>query len=101
MIRALWGALRAAFRRAFVPAAAVVAFAMNPSAPSFADDGATHVLDIPAEDLGSALNALAAAANEQVLFSRDVVAGLRSSAVKGEYTTDTALTILLRGSGLE
>lgn len=74
---------------------------MNPSSPSFADDGATHVLDIPAEDLGSALNALAAAANEQVLFSRDVVAGLRSSAVKGEYTTDTALAILLRGSGLE
>lgn len=101
MIRALWGALRAALRRALVPAAAVFAFAMNPSSPAFADVGGTHVLDIPAEDLGRALNALAAAANEQVLFSRDVVAGLRSVEVKGEYTTDAALAILLRGSGLQ
>ncbi|MEJ0038324.1 MAG: secretin and TonB N-terminal domain-containing protein [Gammaproteobacteria bacterium] len=78
-----------------------MAFAISHSTPAFADDVATHTLDIPAQDLGNALNALAAAANEQVLFSKEVVAGLRSTAVKGEYTTDAALGLLLQGSGLE
>src|SRR5687767_6698659 len=48
----------------------------------------THQLDIPAQDLGAALKALGAAANEQVLFSDDVVAGLHSPQVKGEFSTD-------------
>ncbi|MEJ1965517.1 MAG: TonB-dependent receptor [Gammaproteobacteria bacterium] len=101
MVRGLWDAIRDAFCRAFVAAAAVAALALCPCGPAFADDAATHALDIPVQDLGAALSAFAAAANEQVLFSRDVVAGLCSTAVKGEYTTDAALAILLHGSGLE
>lgn len=61
----------------------------------------THRLDIPAQDLGAALKAFGAAANEQVLFSDDVVAGLHSPQLKGEYSTDEAVTLLLKGSGLK
>src|SRR5580700_533475 len=57
-------------------------------------------LDIPAQDLGSALRELSADANEQVLFSQAVVAGRRSNKLRGDYTTDTALAILLDGSDL-
>lgn len=60
----------------------------------------THRFDIPAEDLSSALKALGAMANIQVLFSEDVVAGRRSAALKGDYTTEAALRILLDHSGL-
>lgn len=61
----------------------------------------THQLDIPAQDLGAALKALGAAANEQVLFSNDVVTGLHSPHLKGEYSTDEAFMLLLKGSGLK
>src|ERR1700735_2653750 len=57
-------------------------------------------LDIPAQDLGSALRELSADANEQVLFSQALVAGRRSNKLRGDYTTDTALAILLDGTDL-
>src|SRR6201985_2917171 len=57
-------------------------------------------LDIPAQDLGSALKELSADANEQVLFSESVVAGRRSNKLRGDYTTDDALAILLQGTDL-
>jgi len=59
-----------------------------------------YQLDIPAQDLGSALKALGGTANEQVLFSEQAVAGKRSAPLKGEYSTEQALTLLLEGSGL-
>lgn len=65
-----------------------------------AELGATHEFNIPAQALASALNALAAAANERVLFSGDLVAGLRSPQVTGTYTTDGAIAALLKGSAL-
>ena len=58
-------------------------------------------LDIPAQDLGSALKALSAVANEQLLFSDAVVAGHSSGRLKGEFTIDDALAILLKGSDLK
>src|SRR6266853_6413033 len=61
----------------------------------------TYPLNIPAQDLGSALKTFGVAVNEQILFSNDVVTGLRSTAVKGEYTTKAAISILLKGSGLQ
>ena len=86
--------------RAPLLAALAAAVVLSASHPASADP-ATHHLDIPAEDLASALKALGAATNEEVLFSADVVAGLRSTELKGEYTTDAALAILLKGSGLK
>ncbi|HWS61355.1 MAG TPA: STN domain-containing protein, partial [Steroidobacteraceae bacterium] len=61
----------------------------------------TYPLNIPAQDLGSALKTFGVAVNEQILFSNDVVTGLRSTEVKGEYTTKAAISILLKGSGLQ
>jgi iron complex outermembrane recepter protein len=61
---------------------------------------ATFRFDIPVQSLGSAIKALGTAANEQVLFSDDVVAGRRSTELKGEYTVIAAIKVLLKGSGL-
>ena len=71
------------------------------AAPPAQAPAVTHQLNIPPQDLGVALKALGAAANEQVLFSEDVVAGLRSTEVKGAYSTEEAVTLLLKGSGLK
>ena len=68
--------------------------------PDLSIAGPKIQLDIPAQDLGSALKALSAAANEQLLFSDEVVAGHTSVALKGTFTTDDALAILLKGSDL-
>jgi iron complex outermembrane recepter protein len=78
---------------------ALFAFAVSPPTPAMADP--TYRLDIPAQDLGSALKSLGAAADLQVLFSQDLVAGRRSTAVKGEYTASAAVAILLKASGLQ
>jgi outer membrane receptor protein involved in Fe transport len=59
-----------------------------------------HELYIPTQPLSEALKALSAAANEQLLFSQELVAGKQSVAVSGAYTTDQALELLLAGSGL-
>jgi outer membrane receptor protein involved in Fe transport len=58
-------------------------------------------LSIPTQPLSEALKALSAAANEQLLFSQDLVAGKQSVALSGAYTTDQALDLLLAGSGLK
>ncbi len=57
-------------------------------------------LDIPPQDLDESLRALGLAADRQVLFSADVVAGRRSKAISGTYTAETALAKLLEGTGL-
>lgn len=61
----------------------------------------THQLSIPAQDLGEALRTLSAVADEQVLFSEQVVQGKKSGGVEGSFTTDQALDLLLKGSGLK
>src|SRR5262245_56684488 len=60
-----------------------------------------HRFDIHSQDLGAALRALGAAANEQLLFTNELVVGLQSPRLKGDYSTEEALAILLEGSGLK
>lgn len=60
-----------------------------------------HELSIPTQPLSEALKALSAAANEQLLFSQQLVAGRQSVAIAGAYTTEQALNLLLAGSGLK
>ena len=57
-------------------------------------------LDIPAQDLNSALKSLAVETDRQVLFSAAVVNGYKSPALNGEYSTAEALGILLADSDL-
>jgi len=61
---------------------------------------ASYRLDIPAQDMESALKALAGATREQIVFRSDVVRGKRSNPLRGSYSADAAVAALIRGSGL-
>src|SRR6185437_12031229 len=63
-------------------------------------DDAVHHFSVASQDLGRALNELSAAADEQLLFSADLVRGIRSQELRGDYTFIDALTRLLTGTGL-
>src|SRR5690606_10943890 len=77
-------------------AAAIVATAAP--APAWAQQAVSY--DTPAQDLGAALRAFAQASGEQVIFDGEALRGKRSGALKGAYSADAALAVLLRGSGL-
>jgi iron complex outermembrane receptor protein len=56
--------------------------------------------DISARSLSDALELFARQSNAQLLFSPSLVQGRRSKTLKGQYDPETALRILLDGSGL-
>lgn len=59
-----------------------------------------YQLDIPAQDLGSALRAFASVARQQLMFDDKDVLGKRAPALRGSYTAREALDRLLQDSGL-
>ena len=56
--------------------------------------------DIASQDLGAAINQLAAASGQQIIVADDLVQGRRSHAVRGRLTVEAALETMLGGSGL-
>ena len=60
----------------------------------------SHSYSIAAQDLGSALEAFAAASGREVLAASDLIAGKRSSEVRGVLTPEEAIARLLAGTGL-
>jgi iron complex outermembrane recepter protein len=64
------------------------------------DNGVTYHLDIPAQSLHDALQALALASRHRLLYSSKLVHGKRSSSVRGELTTEEAIRQLLSGTDL-
>lgn len=60
----------------------------------------SYALDIPAQDLNSALKTLAVAIDRQVMFSAAAVEGYQSPAISGEFSTSEAMDVLLASSGL-
>src|SRR5688572_14624060 len=72
---------------------------MGPAWAAAASDAIRH-FSIRSQDLSEALKALSAAADEQLLFSADLVADKRSPPLNGRYTFTAALEHLLEGSGL-
>jgi outer membrane receptor protein involved in Fe transport len=80
-------------------AASVAAIAISVATPAYAQER-TFGIDIPAQDLGSAVRAFAKATRQQVSFSGADVKGRRSSAVKGQLGADEALKQLLLGTGV-
>jgi len=58
-------------------------------------------IEIPRQDLASALSTFANQADVQILFAPDAVASMRSPAVSGTYPAEKALKLLLSGSDLE
>lgn len=69
-------------------------------AAAAAQERVSYRLDIPAQDMESALKTLAGTTHEQIVFRSTVVRGRRSNALRGAYTADAAITALIRGSGL-
>ena len=56
--------------------------------------------NIPAGSLGDALNLFATQSDQQIFFTGDLVAGLRTPGLRGRHAPPEALNTLLRGSGL-
>ncbi|MEY4592811.1 MAG: hypothetical protein RIR18_1706, partial [Pseudomonadota bacterium] len=63
-------------------------------------DTTAHRFDIPAQGLGSALQKLAAQSDASIFYTAESVSGHLAPAVNGQYSTRTALSRLLAGSGL-
>lgn len=63
--------------------------------------GPTAQFDIPAQPLAAALSSVASQAGVQVVFRAEVVGNVRSIALKGAMSVETALERLLAGSGLK
>lgn len=77
-----------------------VSFASAAAAPTADVTQMRHAFDIPAQDLESALQAVVLAGNGKVLYRRELLEGARSSSLKGEYTTEEAVQLLLSGTNL-
>lgn len=72
----------------------------RPRAPAPETTGQFFSFDIPAQPLAAALNHYASITERAALFRSEVVAGRTSSAVRGRYTPEAALAMLLEGTGL-
>ena len=73
------------------------------AALTFADVEAkavTYDLDIPAEDLASALQSFAIASHHKLLYKTELTAGKSSMGLRGQFTADQAIERLLTGTGL-
>lgn len=67
--------------------------------PAYAQEQ-TYSFDIPAQDLDSALKTFARVSGQQVVFNSRDARGKNAPALKGSYSAQEALDVLLRGSGL-
>lgn len=96
-----------------VPLLAATILFMNPaiaseseSSPSALSDNVAAerpglvAFDIPAQSLASALDAYIVAAHREVLYNSELAAGRSSTRVKGKFTQEAALQLLLEGTGL-
>ncbi|HEY0233954.1 MAG TPA: STN domain-containing protein, partial [Afipia sp.] len=80
-------------------ALALVAGYFALSGPAFAQSS-TYAFDVPAEPLSKALHDYSAISGQQIIFSDDDVAGKTAPALRGEYSSNEALNMLLAGTGL-
>jgi outer membrane receptor for ferric coprogen and ferric-rhodotorulic acid len=83
-----------------VMSGAVIGSASAQTIPSQQGTSQAIAFDIPAQDLGGALNAFADRAGLRLLFPSNIVAGRHSAGLAGTLTRNQALTRLLAGSGL-
>ncbi len=79
---------------AFVGASTVIMLSPAQAAPG------QYQFDSPAQPLATALQALARVADGQLIFSEDLVKGRTAPPLKGSYTLDEGLGVLLAGTGL-
>jgi hypothetical protein len=80
--------------------AGAIALASAGGQEDVTDQARRITFDIPAQPLASALDAYSSATGLEVLYASGLAAHHRSPDVKGIYTTEDALSILLEASGL-
>jgi iron complex outermembrane recepter protein len=83
--------------------AIATSFHTLPSAAMATSPAASEIkshFDLPAEPLDKALRDLAVQANCNISYEPSIVAGLSAPAIKGEFTVDEALSLLLTGTRL-
>lgn len=85
-------------RSSLLSGAAAVACIIAASAPACAQSA--RDFSIPAGSMREALTAFATQSEQQIFFTSDLVAGLRSPGVSGRMEPEAALGRLLRDSGL-
>ena|GEM_PF-4424689 len=61
---------------------------------------AAKIFDVPAKDILTSLRQFSAQSGEQLLYSADAISGVLTAAIKGTFTSQTALDRMLRGTGL-
>src|SRR5580704_10572182 len=79
---------------------AALAVALSVLVHSTFADTATFAFDIPREDLALALNQIAQQSHIEISYSAELTRGKISPLLKGTYTPEQALKMLLKGSGL-
>jgi outer membrane receptor protein involved in Fe transport len=77
-----------------------IAIALSTATPSLAQAAIKHQIDIPRQQLGSALAELARQTRIQVVYSTDLVEGRDARALNGALTPEEALDLLLAKTGL-
>ncbi len=70
------------------------------AAPAHADRDAGFQFDTSGQLLTEALKQYAQTTNQSLIFTEDLVAGVKANVLKGTYTAETALEKLLQGTGL-
>lgn len=86
-------------RRSLLASAAVLSLTLAGQAAAQTRDAA-RTYDLPAQDLGRALSAVAQTSGREVIAPSDLVAGKTAPALKGRYGADQAFERLLARSGL-
>ncbi|WP_087723666.1 TonB family protein [Pandoraea sp. PE-S2T-3] len=83
------------------PAVTSAAQASSPTAAMPVQTGEPHFdFDIPAQPLNDALQRYGAVARQPALYRSEIVTGQISTAVRGRYSPEAALHLLLEGTGL-
>lgn len=80
--------------------ALVLALNLTTAGPSLAQAASRYQLQIPAQSLAAALDALATQTGVRLLYSPEAVKGHSAPALAGSLDLDTALARLLQGTGL-
>lgn len=66
-----------------------------------ATDSVKYAVDIPAQNLGDALQAFALASHHKLFYSSDLVAGKKSPPLLGQFTTEEGVKRLLANADLQ
>lgn len=88
------------FSTVLLASAALIASSAALADPAAMQASGPIVYDLPAQDLGQSLRAIARTSGREILFSSEDTRGLSAPAVHGRYTLDEAIRAALAGSNL-